>query len=727
MWTSAQRAALSRFTRRRANKAAARSAGLSQADGDRLNDAAAEHYTNCCEAWSALLESVASRVLADLVVEIAPVADRFREHKRAAAALDFDDLIFAARDLLKDHEPVRRALSRRFAHVLVDEFQDTDPLQTEIFWRLCGEPPAGRTDAHWSAFKLRPGALFLVGDPKQAIYRFRGADVNAYIRARDAIRTRDAGDVLTISTNFRSCTSILAYVNERFATVLSSNGQPSFTALDPFHADHGEGPCVAALDVTVPPPEGKDQPSKDVQRDCEAEAVADMCARLIGTRLIFDRRTSKPRLCRPGDIALLTPTGTELWRFEAALEARGVPVSTQAGKGFFRRQEIQDLIAVTRALADRRDRLALAALLRGPLVGLSEEELLDIVWALPRSEEQPDALPRFELGIDTSHVAHPLARDMLERLQALAGRANVTTPFDLLSQAVDVLRIRPILVARHRGYAERALANVDLFLSLARPFAVCGVRAFAEAMNAAWEDEERAVEGRPDAQEEAVALYTKHAAKGLEWPIVLSINTMTSVNAGSSVIVDRQTGTLHCEVFGVEPTGFSEAREAEAAEREREHVRLWYVAATRAQELLVIPRLRGVAPARSAWSSLLDLSVDELPALDLTDVGEPCPSVPFHVAEGDRVGDALVADHVHEPVEQDGIIVVVHRRDHPGSGEVGARVLDQSGRAGMGADPLYEPDGMIEVSCSCRILAMPCHAERADVHESRRPVYETGK
>ena len=121
---------------------------------------------------------------------VGPVVDRFRDHKRSAALLDFDDLIFAARDLLRDHDPVRRALAGRYRHVLVDEFQDTDPLQTEIFWRLCGEPPTGGDDGDWTSFELRPGALFLVGDPKQAIYRFRGADITAYVRARERFARR---------------------------------------------------------------------------------------------------------------------------------------------------------------------------------------------------------------------------------------------------------------------------------------------------------------------------------------------------------------------------------------------------------------------------------------------------------------------------------------------------------------------------------------------------------
>lgn len=595
--------------------AAAKRAGLAKADGDRLNVAADAHYTACCDAWTALLSATAARVLADVARLVQPVMDRFRDYKRSSALLDFDDLIFAARDLLRRHEPVRRALAARFAHVLVDEFQDTDPDQIEIFWRLCGEPPADATGADWSSFQIRPGALFLVGDPKQAIYRFRGADVAAYVRARDVFLAQAPDSVLPISTNFRSCSPILRYVNDRFETPLSvEKGQPGFTALDPFHPEREEGVCVAALDVAVADEDGK--ASVEQQRDGEAEAVADMCARLIGGEAILDRKTGQRRPCRPGDIALLAPTGSDLWRYEEALERRGIPVATQAGKGLFRRQEIQDLIAITRALADRRDTLALGALLRGPLVGLTEEELLDVVWALPRPEEAPEALPRFDLGVEPEAIANPHARDIIERLQALRRRVNTTTPHELLSQAVDVLRVRPVLLRRHRGQAERALANVDLYLSLSRAYAVRGLRAFAEAMKAAWTDESRAVEGRPDAQEEAVALYTMHAAKGLEWPIVVPVNTMTGIMAPESAVNDRTSDRFYCPVLGVKPTGYEAARDAEAAELDRERVRLWYVAATRARELLVLPRL-DVAAKGSAWISLVDLSLAELPALDL--------------------------------------------------------------------------------------------------------------
>ncbi|OYQ36841.1 ATP-dependent endonuclease [Niveispirillum lacus] len=592
--------------------AAAKQAGFSKADGDRLNDAAEIHYTACCDAWVALAQAVAGHALAALIDEARPILQRYRDHKRASAQLDFDDLIFSARNLLRDHDAVRRALGQRFAHVLVDEFQDTDPLQTEIFWRLCGEPVD--VDADWTRFQIRPGALFLVGDPKQAIYRFRGADVGAYVQARDAFRAQHPGSLLSISTNFRSCASILTFVNERFEAVLSADGQPGFTALDPFHDDRG-GLCVAALDIAVADENGK--ASAEQQRDAEADAIAELCVRLIESHPIVDRRSAAERPCQPGDIALLAPTGAELWRYEEALERRGIPVATQAGKGFFRRQEIQDLLALTRVLADRRDTLALGALLRGPLVGLTEEDLLDIIWGLPRSEEQPDRIPRLDLSIDPAVVTHPLARQIIERLQSLSRRGNSTTPHELLSQAVDVMRVRPLLLERHRGQAERALANVDLYLSLSTGYAVRGLRAFAEAMTAAWSDEARAVEGRPDAQEEAVALFTMHAAKGLEWPIVIPINTMTGVMTTDSAVIDRQTETFYCPVLGVTPEGYEIARQAEKEELDRERIRLWYVAATRARELLVLPRL-DVTQSRSAWIGLVDLSLAALPGLDVS-------------------------------------------------------------------------------------------------------------
>lgn len=592
---------------------AAKLAGLSKAEGAQLNDQAQAHYEACRQAWTEVQQSAAAQALAAVIEETQQAVDKYGEYKRSTARLDYDDLIYTARDLLRDHPEVCSALGQRFVHVLVDEFQDTDQLQAEIFWRLCGTPSSTPDD--WTTFQIRPGALFLVGDPKQAIYRFRGADVSAYVQAREAFKEQAPDSLLTISTNFRSCSSILTYVNERFQGILSSPGQPGFTALEAFHGER-ETPCVAALNIAAAGADGKS--SSEQQRDAEAEAVADLCARLIGSQPVADRHGTSTRPCQPGDIALLAPTGTDLWRYEQALEQRGIPVATQAGKGLYRRQEIQDLIALTRVLADRRDTLALGSLLRGPLVGLSEEELLDVVWALPRNADTPERLPSLDLSTGSADVTHPLAREIIEKLQSLNRRANSTTPHALLSQAVDMLQVRPLLLQRHGAQAERALANIDLYLSFSTTYAGAGLRAFSEAMTAAWEDETRAVEGRPDAQEEAVALVTMHAAKGLEWPIVIPINTMTQIMSASGAIVDRHSDTLYCKVLKIAPAGYEAAMDKEKEELERERIRLWYVAATRARELLVLTR-HDTVPSKSAWASLLDLDLANLPEPHLAD------------------------------------------------------------------------------------------------------------
>lgn len=629
-------------------QAAVRSAGLPKVEADRLHAAAKTLHGDCCAAWDGMRASAASELLARLVPRVRTVLDRYRERKRAGGLLDFDDLVEAAVRLLRDHEPVRQALGQRHRHVLVDEFQDTDPQQAMLFWLLCGERPEGAPADDWTARVLRPGALFLVGDPKQAIYRFRGADVSTYVRARERILARSPDDVVPISTNFRSCRSILAFVDRCFQDILAKPGQPGFAPLAAFHEDHDRGPCVAALDV--PGPADGTKRKAGALRDAEAEAVAELCARLIGTQLVTCK-THGTRPLRPGDIALLAPSGSDLWRYEEALEARGVPVSTQAGKGFFRRQEVQDLIALTRVLADPRDTLALGAFLRGPTVGLTDEELLDLVHGLPRDPDRPDAVPPLRLGIDVAAVAHPVARPVLERLQALARQALGTTPHDILSRAVDAVMLRPVLGRRHDGHAERALANVDLYLEMSRPYAVRGLRAFARAMQAAWDGRTRAVEGRPDAQAEAVSLFTMHASKGLEWPVVIPINTSTLTIPVSGALVDRASNCLYCPVFGVRPAGYDAVLAAEDREVGNERVRLWYVAATRARETLVIPRFPD--PAHDdAWASVVGLGLDRLAAIDMDRLPPP----------GARTGPAGRNAQTRESFAEEAARVAGHRR-----------------------------------------------------------------
>ena len=333
------------------------------------------------------------------------------------------------------------------------------------------------------------------------------------------------------------------------------------------------------------------------------------------------------RPCRLGDIALLAPVGTELWRFEQALEDRGVAVSTQAGKGFFHRQEIQDLIALTRTLADGRDTLALGALLRGPLVGLTEAELLDIAEALPLDEDYPDRSPGSICWTDPEHIRHDLAQGLIRSLHSLAMRARSTTPYALLSDAVRLLNLRSQLRQRFKAGADRALANTDVFLEMSRAYDVRGLRAFASDMRANWEEAHRQVEGRPDAEEQSVALITVHASKGLEWPIVIPINMTGAPRGESGLMHDRRSDRFSIPVFGREPADYAGIRDWNVAELARERVRLWYVAATRARDLLILPR-HSRALRDGAYARIVDFALPLLPSIDPKALGQAMATPP---------------------------------------------------------------------------------------------------
>lgn len=588
--------------------AAAKEAGVGKDEAESQLDIVIAASATCCNALLSLRAAAAGTVLAGVAQAVQSLLERYQQHKRNAAQLDFDDLIFAARALLRDHEPVRQALADRYCHVLVDEFQDTDALQAEIFWTLCGEShPHAPHD--WRQRRIRPGALFLVGDPKQAIYRFRGADIAAYMAARDAYGAQDQDSVLSIATNFRSDAPILAFVNQRFAAPLSVAGQPGFVPLDAFNAGTS-APSVVALDLPG------DVDGADAVRQSEADGVADYCQRLIGHFQMRDRQ-GEMRPCRAADIALLAPGSTQLWRYEAALEQRGIAVISQAGKGFYRQQEVQDMVALTRVLADKRDSLALGALLRGPLVGLSDEALLDIAWTL--RQHTPSA--SLHLFSNIALVEHPLARQVLSDLQDLYRTSASTTPALLLAAAVDRLRIRHIVTQRHGGRAERALANIQQFLEMASDYAVRGLAAFAVDVSAGWEAKASVKEGARDHSEDAVTLFTMHASKGLEWPVVIPVNAGTELMTAEGEFIERGNGKLHCKVMGVAPPGYEDALEREKAELACERVRLWYVALTRARNLLVLPRGAGVAPG--AWNGIVELDLASLPTLDLPDAAAP--------------------------------------------------------------------------------------------------------
>jgi CRISPR-associated exonuclease Cas4 len=411
------------------------------ANGERLADEAEAHYDRCAQAFRLLLGEVATAIAEVFCAELDELLAAFTRFRRNAAVLDFDDLLYVAREVLTAHKEVRAAASTRFARILVDEFQDTDRIQAEIIFLLTSDNATAETPWHERA--LVPGRLFAVGDPKQAIYRFRGADLGVYLRARASVERQFPGNVVRMTSNFRSRPKIIRHVNDCLRSPLGEQSM-GYVSLEGTREDSDvELPCVARIKVEAIP----GSKVKDI-RDAEAQVVAEACARMIGN-VALRRSDGTLKPIALGDVALLAPVGADLWRYERALEEVGLPFSSQAGKNLFRRQEVQDLVALVRALADPRDRLALGALLRGPVVGLTEQELLDIVVALPR---EGDRLHGLSLYTDPVHVPHALARETLVILRDLRQRVRSTSP------------LRAVLVARGADQASRALANLDAVL-----------------------------------------------------------------------------------------------------------------------------------------------------------------------------------------------------------------------------------------------------------------------
>ena len=591
-------------------KDAAKAVGRSVAHGEQLSAAGEAHYSACAEAYDAVCSGLGALAFERFVAEFDTLRDLYRDYKRGAALLDFDDLLHHARDLLKSDEAVRMALAKRYSHILVDEFQDTDPVQAEIIWRLAGE---GDPASPWHEHVIRPGALFLVGDPKQAIYRFRGADVQTYLVAKQALSERDPASILKISSNFRTREPILEYVNEHFQEMLDeAQGQPGFTALRSTRSS-GNEPSIAAFDMALGDRHKNTKGNLIVDRIRREEAVVvtDIVRCLIGAYPVWDKDEHEFRPARPGDITLLAPTGTSLWIYEQALERCEIPIATQAGKGFFRRQEVQDLIAVIRAIADSRDTLALGALIRGPLVGLTEERIADEIEAL---QVRSEGTGRLNLWTDPERVGSDVLRQTLTVLQNLARKARRNTPYHLLAEAVEELHVRPILKARHPRGSERALANVELVLEMARAYAGRGIVDFSRALWQRWNDGDTQAEGRPDAEANAVSIITMHSAKGLEWPIVIPINSTTKPWSDMGFLYRRRDDSVHFKVFGFPSLDYETVCQEETEELRRERIRLWYVALTRARDLLLLPRQN--ERIEGDWLSLINIDIEVLPSFD---------------------------------------------------------------------------------------------------------------
>jgi ATP-dependent exoDNAse (exonuclease V) beta subunit len=567
-------------------------------------DRASEYFLAADLAYQQLLGTVGAGLVHALSSSLDELLLLYQKRKRAAAVLDFDDLLLHARNLVCQYPQVRESLHEQHRHLLVDEFQDTDPIQAEIIFLIASE----NESASWLEAPLRAGSLFLVGDPKQAIYRFRGADIATYDRAISSLRRQSPDCVLRITTNFRSRPAILTHVNTCFTPILNGPGQPGYVNLSPsIAASDDSWSGVARLRVDVEASDPRKRPSADDQREEEASRVAQLCTQLIGSSV--SSKDGDDRRLFAGDIVLLSPAHTDLWRYERALENAGISVASQAGKTLMKRQETQDILCLLRSLSDPFDTLALGALLRGPLVGLTEEELLDLHHAV-QSVAGLDTRNGLMITTPLEQIGHPVARQVLGHLQYLRRRALETTPKLLLSEAIERLQLRVVLAARHGTRGARALANLEMLIEMAGAYAVGGLRAFVASLQEDWEKKTAHAEGRIDEARDAVQIVTVHSAKGQEWPIVIPINMGTRFRFTPQFVYLPSDNSLHWMIGGVASPTLFQARELEAGAERLQRERLWYVACTRARDLLVIPDLP--AAGADTWIRAVDLQQGNL-------------------------------------------------------------------------------------------------------------------
>jgi ATP-dependent exoDNAse (exonuclease V) beta subunit len=519
--------------------------------------------------------------------ELWPLIGIYHDLKQRAGVLDFMDLLLMARDLVRDNPVVRADLHRRFTHIFIDEFQDTDPLQVEILLLLSADDPAQRD---WRAVRPVAGKLFIVGDPKQSIYRFRRADVALYQAVKQQLLGCGA-QLQYLTASFRPNSDIADFVNAAFAPLMiESSTQAAYAALNALRPTSPDQPAVVAL--PVPAPWGDYGRIVKFRIDESLpQAVAAFIAWLVsesGWRITQRGGSAPPIPIQARHICILfrrfDAWGDDVSRgYMRALEARHVPHVLLGGRSFHEREEVMTLRNALMAIERPDDELAVFATLRGPIFALSDAALLTfrtIVGSLHpfRKIEQP-------LSGELADVAAAL--NVLRELHRGRNRRPIA---DTVQQFLARTRA-------HAGFAvwptgEQALANILRVLDKARRFEVRGgisFRGFVDLL----EDEAETGEGA-DAKvveegTEGVRMMTVHSAKGLEFPVVILADLTCKEIGMAQRFVDPERRLCATSLCGCMPDELLDHRAEEERRDSEEAVRLLYVAATRARDLLVVP------------------------------------------------------------------------------------------------------------------------------------------
>ena len=540
--------------------------------------------------------------------ELRPLCDSYEALKAHAGSLDFLDLLLKARDLVRDDALVRRELQDRFTHVLVDEFQDTDPLQAEILLLIAA---ADSSLSDWRRARPVAGKLFVVGDPKQSIYRFRRADIALYEDVKSLLLDGGA-QLLHLTTSFRSVPDIQRAINAAFASQMTGGAQASYVALDESRAPIEGQPAVIAL--PAPGIYGKyDKVVNFRIEETYPDAVGgfiDYLIRKSGWR-VSERDKPEPVPIGARHVCLLFKryrgySGDLTRPYVQALEARRIPHVLVGGRSYHDREEVLAVRAAIAAIECPDDELSVFATLRGPLFALSDDALL--IFRMNQGRLHP--LRRFEGALSPPELEVTQALSILGELHLRRNRRPIA---ETLTRLLDATRAHAGLAIWPTG--EQALANVLRVVELSRRFESAGASSFRAFVDRLTADAESGEAGEAPVVEEGtegVRIMSVHKAKGLEFPVVILCDPCATASPkmpSRLVIPERQIWAV--PLAGCAPAELLEAREAVLARDREEAVRVAYVAATRARDLLVVPVIGD--EALTGWLEPLGPALQPMP------------------------------------------------------------------------------------------------------------------
>jgi len=542
------------------------------------------------ESYDEKIEHEAAQLACDLCAVYLKVDEAYRSAKTDRAGLDFDDLIGNALRMLRENDEVRERTARGIRFLLMDEFQDTDSAQLEIA-ELIAEHPKGPD-------------LFIVGDAKQSIYDFRGAEVEVFQRERESAQT-----VVRLDANFRTVTPLLSFVNDFFA------GSGLLEAVESDYA-----PLKAARPAEDPGrieflmPETQDGARADDYRKREGDLIASRLSRMCcgdDAVLVFDKDKGGERPATFGDVAILFHSLNTVYLYEDGLRRYGIPYTVVAGAGFYERQEILDLRNLLTVLADPWDEMALLGFLRGPMAGLSDEAL---VWLCA---ERGLAEVFWGNGVGKVDLVDDV--DFLSRLKAARGlirdlRGRRAMPLAaFLRYVLERTGYEAIMLTQYLGvqkaYNVRKIVDLADDFARTRPASLGAFVRYLDEMAAQESIREGDAAVLPDGSG-AVTLMTIHKAKGLEFPIVVIPDTARSRRQSSSgeVALHRELGlgvrVTDGQGESVSSTMHRVIGRVHKARKDAEHARILYVGMTRARDWLLIAGAPN--PPSGSWFSTFD-------------------------------------------------------------------------------------------------------------------------